>query len=72
MVVEKVYIAHEEGDTSSLIIEIDEMSEYTLGELIYFFYLTAAIGGYLLEINPFDQPGVERYKELVNRELKNL
>lgn len=72
MVVEKVCIAHEEGDTSSLIIEIDEMSEYTLGELIYFFYLTAAIGGYLLEINPFDQPGVERYKELVNRELKNL
>lgn len=70
MVVDKVCIAHKEGNTPSLVIEIDEMNAYTLGELIYFFYLTSAIGGYLLEINPFDQPGVERYKELVNKELK--
>lgn len=71
MVLEQVCIAHKEASTPSIIIEIDKMNEYTLGELIYFFYLTAAIGGYLLEINPFDQPGVERYKELVNNELKN-
>lgn len=71
MVIEKVCIAHEEGNTPSLVIEIDSMNAYTLGELIYFFYLTAAIGGYLLEINPFNQPGVERYKELVNSELQN-
>ena len=69
LVLDKVCIAHKEGNTPSLVIEIDEINEYTLGELIYFFFLTAAIGGYLLGLNPFDQPGVERYKELVNNEL---
>ncbi len=72
IVLEQVATAHKEGQTPSLIIEVDEMNEYTLGELIYFFFLTAAIGGYLLEINPFNQPGVERYKYLVNEELKNV
>ena len=72
IVLEQVATAHKEGQTPSLIIEVDEMNEYTLGELIYFFFITAAIGGYLLEINPFNQPGVERYKYLVNEELKNV
>ena len=44
-------------------IEIDEISETTLGELIFFFEYTCALSGYLLNINPFNQPGVEAYKK---------
>ena len=42
---------------------IPEVSEYVLGQLIYFFEMACAVSGYMLEVNPFDQPGVEAYKK---------
>jgi glucose-6-phosphate isomerase len=50
-------------------IAIPEISEETLGELIYFFEFSCALSGYLLNINPFDQPGVEAYKSNMFRLL---
>jgi glucose-6-phosphate isomerase len=55
-------MAHISGNVPNLRIIIPEISEETLGELIYFFELSCALSGYLLNINPFDQPGVEAYK----------
>ena len=46
-----------------MILELDDVSEETLGELIYFFEKACAISGYMLGVNPFDQPGVESYKK---------
>ena len=46
-----------------MVLEVSERSEYVLGELIYFFELACAISGYILSVNPFDQPGVESYKK---------
>jgi glucose-6-phosphate isomerase len=43
-------------------ISMKRIDEYNLGQLMYFFELACAISGYILEINPFDQPGVESYK----------
>lgn len=56
-------MAHVEGAVPNLQITIPEISEYYLGELIYFFEIACAISGYLLEVNPFNQPGVEAYKK---------
>lgn len=69
MVVDSVAIAHVKGNTPSIIIELDELTSETIGELIYFCFISAAVGGYLLKINPFDQPGVEEYKKQVNSKL---
>ena len=55
-------LAHVEGGVPNLSIEIPEINEYYLGQLIYFFEKACAISGYLLGVNPFDQPGVEAYK----------
>lgn len=55
-------LAHHSGGVPYFRIEIPEISESILGQLIYFFEFACALGGYLLEINPFDQPGVEAYK----------
>ena len=44
-------------------IVIPEISAYVLGQLIYFFEMGCAVSGYMLEVNPFDQPGVEAYKK---------
>lgn len=54
--------AHVDGQVPNIMISIPEINEYYLGELIYFFELSCAVSGYLLEVNPFDQPGVEAYK----------
>ena len=54
--------AHISGNVPNFRIMIPEISEETLGELIYFFEFSCALSGYLLNINPFDQPGVEAYK----------
>lgn len=62
--------AHLKDKTYSNIISLDTISEENIGELIYFFELAAAIGGYLLKINPFNQPGVAKYKEIINQELE--
>lgn len=56
-------IAHVEGKVPNLIITIPEINEYSLGYLFYFFELSCGISGYVLEVNPFDQPGVEAYKK---------
>ncbi|PRO64285.1 glucose-6-phosphate isomerase [Alkalicoccus urumqiensis] len=56
-------LAHLDGGVPNLIIHIPEMNEYTFGQLIYFFEKAVGISGYLLGVNPFDQPGVEAYKK---------
>lgn len=56
-------IAHFDGGVPNLKIEVPELNEYYLGQLIYFFEKACGISGYILGINPFDQPGVEAYKK---------
>ncbi len=56
-------IAHIDGGVPNLKIELPKLNEYYLGELIYFFERACGISGYLLGVNPFDQPGVEAYKK---------
>ena len=56
-------IAHVDGGVPNLKIELPKLNEYYLGELIYFFERACGISGYLLGVNPFDQPGVEAYKK---------
>ncbi len=55
-------IAHHEGDVPVIGITINELNIENLGSLMYFFEFACAAGGYLMDINPFDQPGVEAYK----------
>jgi glucose-6-phosphate isomerase len=55
--------AHLDGGVPQIIIDIDDFSEETLGYLIYFFEKACAMSGYILGVNPFDQPGVEHYKK---------
>ena len=56
-------LAHVDGGVPNLVIELDRRNAFTLGEMIYFFELACAISGYMLGVNPFDQPGVESYKK---------
>ena len=63
MAMQGTVLAHVDGGVPNMIIEVDERSEFALGEMIYFFELACAISGYLLGVNPFDQPGVESYKK---------
>ena len=56
-------LAHVDGGVPNLIITVDELSDYTFGELVYFFWKALGISGYALGVNPFDQPGVEAYKK---------
>jgi glucose-6-phosphate isomerase len=56
-------IAHVDGDVPNLRIEIERLNEYYIGQLIYFFEKACGLSGYLLNVNPFDQPGVEAYKK---------
>lgn len=55
-------LAHTDGGVPNLVVNIPKMDEYTLGYLVYFFEKACAMSGYLLGVNPFDQPGVEAYK----------
>ncbi|OAS87089.1 MULTISPECIES: glucose-6-phosphate isomerase [Metabacillus] len=55
-------LAHTDGGVPNLVVTIPEMDEYTFGYLVYFFEKACAMSGYLLGVNPFDQPGVEAYK----------
>lgn len=54
--------AHTEGDVPNILIELDRLNEECIGELIYFFELSCAMSGEVLGVNPFNQPGVEKYK----------
>ena len=56
-------LAHVEGGVPNLIVRAGEINAYTCGELIYFFEYSCGLSGYLLGVNPFDQPGVEAYKK---------
>ncbi|NCU18987.1 glucose-6-phosphate isomerase [Pallidibacillus pasinlerensis] len=59
---EGTVLAHTDGDVPNLIVTIPSMDAYTFGYLVYFFEKACAMSGYLLGVNPFDQPGVEAYK----------
>lgn len=56
-------LAHTDGNVPNLLVNIPEQNEFYLGELFYFFEFACGISGYLLGVNPFDQPGVESYKK---------
>jgi glucose-6-phosphate isomerase len=56
-------LAHNDGNVPVLRIEIPELDEFYTGQLIFFFELACGISGYILDVNPFDQPGVEAYKK---------
>jgi len=56
-------LAHVDGGVPNIRIEIPAIDEINLGELIYFFEISCGLSGYLLGVNPFDQPGVEAYKK---------
>ena len=56
-------LAHYDGDVPNIILNIDRVDEENLGYLIYFFEKACAISGYLMGVNPFNQPGVEDYKK---------
>jgi len=56
-------IAHYEGKVPNMIINLPELNEFNLGQLLYVFEYACGISGYLLGVNPFDQPGVEAYKK---------
>ena len=56
-------LAHVDGGVPNIIVEIDEMDAYNFGYLVYFFEKALGISGYLLAVNPFNQPGVEEYKK---------
>lgn len=56
-------LAHTDGQVPNLMIHVPEMNEFYLGELFYFFEFACGVSGYLLGVNPFNQPGVESYKK---------
>lgn len=56
-------LAHNDGGVPNLVLRADKLSAWTFGELVYFFELACAVSGYLLGVNPFNQPGVEAYKK---------
>ena len=56
-------LAHEDGGVPNIVLELADRSAHSLGYMIYFFELACAISGYVLGVNPFDQPGVEAYKK---------
>ena len=62
--------AHSEGDVPNIIVHIVKLNEETIGELIYFFEKACAMSAELLEVNPFNQPGVEKYKTNMFKLLK--
>lgn len=56
-------LAHSDGNVPNLLVGIPEQNEYSLGQLFYFFEFACGVSGYLLGVNPFNQPGVESYKK---------
>ncbi len=55
--------AHNDGNVPNIVLEVSDRSEYSFGYLAYFFEMACAISGYMLGVNPFNQPGVEAYKK---------
>ena len=56
-------LAHVDGGVPNMRISIPQLNEYYIGQLIYFFEIACGISGYVLDVNPFNQPGVEAYKK---------
>ncbi|MEH7082179.1 glucose-6-phosphate isomerase [Neobacillus drentensis] len=56
-------LAHVDGGVPNLSVELDQLNEFTFGEMVYFFEKACGISGLLMGVNPFDQPGVEAYKK---------
>ena len=56
-------LAHTDGNVPNLVVKLPEQTEFYLGELFYFFEFACGVSGYILGVNPFDQPGVESYKK---------
>ncbi|MDD4501940.1 MAG: glucose-6-phosphate isomerase, partial [Clostridia bacterium] len=56
-------LAHINGNVPVIVIEIEKMDAFTYGQIVYFFEKACGISGYILDVNPFDQPGVEAYKK---------
>ena len=67
---EATCIAHSEGGVPLFRIKLPRLDEYNLGMLILFFEMAAGVSGYMMQINPFDQPGVEAYKQKMNQLLE--
>lgn len=55
-------LAHNDGNVPIITLTIPKLDEFYIGQIIYFFEIACAISGYILDVNPFDQPGVEAYK----------
>ena len=60
---EGTILAHNDGGVPNVVLSVEKMDEENLGYLIYFLEKACAISGYVLGVNPFDQPGVESYKK---------
>lgn len=56
-------LAHTDGDVPNLMVKVPDQTEYSLGQLFYFFEFACGVSGYMLGVNPFNQPGVESYKK---------
>lgn len=64
--------AHLDAKCPTLLMKIEELDAYHLGELAMFFMMSAAMSSYLFHVNPFDQPGVTKYKEIVGKNLRSI
>lgn len=62
--------AHNQAKVPIAVISIDEINEFNYGYLVYFFEYACAVSGYLLKVNPFNQPGVEQYKSFMRENLQ--
>jgi glucose-6-phosphate isomerase len=60
---EGTVLAHTDGGVPNSIVRVSDFSAFSLGELIYFFEKACAVSGYMMGVNPFNQPGVESYKK---------
>lgn len=56
-------LAHNDGGVPNIVVNVPELTPYYFGQMVYFFEKACGISGYLLGINPFNQPGVEAYKK---------
>ena len=56
-------LAHTDGNVPNLVVKVPEQNEFYLGQLFYFYEFACGVSGYILGVNPFNQPGVESYKK---------
>lgn len=70
MAMEGTKVAHIDGQVPYIGINLDKLNEYNVGQLIFFFEKACAMSGYLMGVNPFDQPGVEAYKQNMRKLLE--